>query len=80
MDIDLAALPDDVETLQKLVRSLAARDRNNPISANKIRLKASLMNQEHHPIRLRLLAGLSFRQRQHAGDVNVLVLPMQTGR
>jgi hypothetical protein len=36
--------------------------RNNPISANQIRLKASLMNQEHHPIRLRLLAGLSFRQ------------------
>jgi hypothetical protein len=39
-----------------------ARDRNNPISANQIRLQASLINQEHRPIRLHLLAGLSFRQ------------------
>jgi len=39
-----------------------ARDRNNPISANQIRLQTSLINQEHHPIRLHLLVGLSFRQ------------------
>jgi hypothetical protein len=30
--------------------------------ANQIRLKTFLMNQEHHPIRLHLLVGLSFRQ------------------
>jgi hypothetical protein len=37
-----------------------ARDRNNPISANQIRLQTSLINQEHRPIRLRLLAGFEF--------------------
>jgi hypothetical protein len=39
-----------------------ARDRNNPISAKQISLQTSLINQEHRPIRLHLLAGLSFRQ------------------
>jgi len=44
-----------------------ARDRNNPISANQIRLQTSLINQEHRPIRPHLLAGLSFRQWQASG-------------
>src|SRR5258706_14908225 len=38
----------------------ARRDRNNPISAKQISLQTSLINQEHRPIRLHLLAGLSF--------------------
>jgi hypothetical protein len=49
-------------TFVKISACSDARDRNNPISAKQISLQTSLINQEHRPIRLHLLAGLSFRQ------------------
>jgi hypothetical protein len=45
-----------------LTKTILSASDNNPISANQIRLQTSLIDQEHRPIRLRLLAGLSFRQ------------------
>src|SRR5258708_3132931 len=44
--------------------SSETRDRNAPTNANQIRLQTSRIRQEHRPIRWRLPARLSFRQRQ----------------
>jgi hypothetical protein len=64
MDIDLAALPDDVETLQKLVRSLAAE---------RTSLREAQAEIERLNIIIKKLQRIQFGRRSER-----LVLPLQT--
>ena len=59
---ELEALYKDVHSHPELSMQLQQGSRPNPISAKQISLQTSFINQEHRPIRLDLLAGLSFRQ------------------
>src|SRR3984893_12676392 len=61
---NLRLAEENVELVNKRFGDGVATTLDNPISANQTRLQTSLINQEHHPIRLHLLAGLSFRQCQ----------------